>query len=93
MKLRGLCKLPDEKDWPWGKLGPALVGRTMFGKALIRLFADGWDCTPSLLVVWPEVTQPWGRRGSMVGLMENSKKTDVKGHPPGLLLQVALSLW
>ena len=29
-------------------------------KALIQLSADGWGCIPSLLVVWPEATQPWG---------------------------------
>ena len=93
MRLRGLCKLPDERDWPWEKLGPDLVGRTMFSKPLIQLFADGWNCTPSLLVVWSEVTQAWGRCGSMVGLMDTSKKTYIKGHLPGLLLLVSQSLW
>ena len=55
MRLRGLCKLPDERDWPWEKLGPDLVGRTMFSKALIQLFADEWDCTPCWLfgLRWP----------------------------------------
>ena len=27
--------------------------------SLIQLSAGGWSCTPSLLVVWPEVTQCW----------------------------------
>ena len=49
MRLRGLCKLPDRKN---------CVGRAMFSKALIQLSADGWVCTPSLAVVWPEETQP-----------------------------------
>ena len=42
-----------------GKLGLALVSRALLGEALIHLSADGWGCTPSLGVVWPEVTQPW----------------------------------
>ena len=28
MRRRGLCKLPDGRDWLWGKLSLALVGRT-----------------------------------------------------------------
>ena len=32
----------------------------MLSKVLIQLSADRWDCTPSLVVVWPEVTKPWG---------------------------------
>ena len=28
-------------------------------KTIIRLSADGWGWVPSLLVVWPEVTQHW----------------------------------
>ena len=31
----------------------------MLSKTLIQLSADGWGCTPSLLVVLPEVTQSW----------------------------------
>ena len=29
MGIRGLCKLPDGRDWLWGNLGLALVGRGM----------------------------------------------------------------
>ena len=36
------------------------MGRTLLNKALIQLSADGWGFTPSLVVVWPEVTDPWG---------------------------------
>ena len=35
------------------------MGRTLLSKALIKLSADEWGCTPSLVVVWPEATQPW----------------------------------
>ena len=41
-------------------LSLALVGRPLLNKALIQLSADGWGCTPSLIFVWPEMTQPWG---------------------------------
>ena len=43
----------------WEKLGLALVGRALLSKALVQLYADGWDCTPSLVVV-PEAIQSWG---------------------------------
>lgn len=29
MTLRGLCKLPDGRDWPWERLDLALVGRAV----------------------------------------------------------------
>ena len=48
IRLGELCKFPDGRDWQWGKLGLALVGRAMFSKVLIQLSADGWSCTPSL---------------------------------------------
>jgi len=53
-------KLPDGRDWWWEKLGLALVGRALLSVASIQLSADGWGCTPSLVVVWPEVTKSWG---------------------------------
>ena len=57
MRLRGLCKLPDGKDWWLEKLDLALVDRALVSKDIIQLCADGWGC---LLVVWPEATQSWG---------------------------------
>ena len=39
-----------------GKIGLALVGRALLSEALIHLSADGWGCTPSMKVVWPEAT-------------------------------------
>ena len=53
----------DGKGWQLEKLGLSLVGRallSLLSKALIQLSADEWGCTPSLVVVWPEATQPWG---------------------------------
>ena len=43
-------------------LGLTLVDRAFLSKALIQLPADGWDCAPSLLVVWPVVTKPLSLR-------------------------------
>ena len=59
MRLRGLYKLAEGRDWWWEKLGLALMGRDRLSKTLTQLLADGWGCAPSLLVVWPEATQPW----------------------------------
>ena len=42
--------LPDGRDWLWGKLGLALVGRAMLSKSVIQLSADEWGCVPFLLV-------------------------------------------
>ena len=58
--MEGAKSLPDSGDWQCEKLGLALMGRALLSKALIQLSADGWGCTPSLVVVWPEATQPWG---------------------------------
>ena len=42
-----------------GRTGLALVGKATLSKSLIQFSADGWDCEPSLLVVWPEAAQSW----------------------------------
>ena len=68
-------------------LSLALVGRALLSKALIQLSADMWGCTPSLVVVWPEATQPW-RVYRLYRLMVNSKMVYTKGDLP-----VLLSLW
>ena len=59
MKIRGLCKLPNGKDWLWGQLGLVLVERTMLSKSLIQFSVDGWNFDLSLLVVWPEQQQQY----------------------------------
>ena len=41
MRIRGLWKLPDGRDWLWGKLGLARVGKAMVNKPLIQFSADG----------------------------------------------------
>ena len=50
----------DERDLQWEKLGLALVGRALLSKALIQVSPDEWGCALSLVVVWPEMSQPWG---------------------------------
>jgi len=42
MRIRGLWKLPDGRDWLWGKLGFALVGKAMLSKSLIQFSDNGW---------------------------------------------------
>ena len=49
MRIRGLCKLPDGRDWLWGKLGLTLEGRTMLSKSLIRLKLLAASCNFSVL--------------------------------------------
>ena len=65
MRVRGSCKLPEGRDWLSGKLSLALVGKTMLGKSLTQLSADGWGCVPSLLALWlkanPGVYKLYGR--------------------------------
>ena len=48
IRVRGLQKLPDGRDWPWGKLGLVLMGRAMLSKPLIQFSIDGQGCVPSL---------------------------------------------
>ena len=50
MSVRGLCKLPDGRDWLWVKLGLVLVGRANAQYTLIQFSAEGWGHAPSLLV-------------------------------------------
>ena len=51
IRIRGLWKLPDGRDWLWGNLGLALMGGAMLSKSLIQFSVDGGEgCYfPSLL--------------------------------------------
>ena len=49
IRIRGLWKLPDGRDWLRRKLGLVLMGGAMLSKSLIQFSIDGWDCVPSLL--------------------------------------------
>ena len=53
-----------------GKLGLALVDRAFLNKALIRLSVNGWGFTPSLVVFWPEATQPCGLCAQVNGSLQ-----------------------
>ena len=79
---RGLCRLPDGSCWCWptggwswvlaflyyGPFGSAeFRGGCELGKFLGSLFADGWDCVPKQLVVWPEVSSTGTTEDKMVG--------------------------
>ena len=53
---RGLRKLPDGRDWLWGKLGLVLMGGAMLSISLIFCW---WAGLCSLPVVWPEAKLWW----------------------------------
>ena len=91
MRLRGLCKLPDGRDWQCKELVLALVVRALLSKTLICLSAAGWGCDPSLLVVWPKdpALEP---TDSMVQLTVASKRAHTSWYFLELLLPVPLSL-
>ena len=91
MSLRGLCKLPEGRDWHWEKLGLTLVGRAFLSKALIQLSVDGWVALPVSCLAWGDPAL--GSTGSMVELIMASKRANTKGVLPGLLLLVLLLLW
>ena len=78
-RLRGLCKLPDRRDWQWEKLSLALVGRVLLNKALIRLSADGLGlCSlPGSCLAWgdPDLEST----DSLVGLMETWRGLKPRG--------------
>ena len=48
-----MWKLPDGRDWLWGKLGLALVGKAMLSKSLIQFSADEWGCVLSYFGLRP----------------------------------------
>ena len=50
-------------------------------KTLIHLSAYGWGWVPSLLVVWPEATQPW----TLPGLFGGANGRPWKGSRQGVL--------
>ena len=53
-------RLPDGRDWLWGNLGLALMGRAMFSKSLIQFSVDEWGCVPPCHLA--------SGRGTMVGV-------------------------
>ena len=82
--IRGLWKFPDGRDWLWGKLSLALVGKSMFSKSLVQFSADGWGYVPSL---W------FGLRLNCSGGNRDLLQNDYASIPqdPGLLRSVPLS--
>ena len=63
----------------------------MLSKSLNQFSADGWECAPSLLVVWPEATQSCCLQPLWQGLMVTSERTYANAPLPGLLLPAPLS--
>ena len=50
LRIGGLWKLPNGRDWLWGKLGLFLNGGAMLSKSLVQFSVDGRGCVPSLLL-------------------------------------------
>ena len=48
IRIRGLWKLPDGKDW----LGLVMMDGTLLSKSLIQFSVDGLGCVPSLCLDW-----------------------------------------
>ena len=72
-RLRGLCKLPNRRDWRWEKLGLALVGRALLSKALIQLYTDRWGSLPVSCLAWGDPALE--SAGSIVGIMAPPRGT------------------
>ena len=70
-----------------GKTGSCSGGQALLITASNQLSADGWGCIPSLIVFWPEVTQPWtlwsGKPKSVYTKGELSRQLRQCSHPCG----------
>ena len=53
IRIKGLWRLPDGRDWLWGKLDLLLMGRAMLSKSLMQFSVDGRGCAPSLFDLRP----------------------------------------
>ena len=54
MRIRGLWKLPYERDCLRVKLGLGLMEGAMLSKSLVQFSVDGWGRVPSLFFdLWP----------------------------------------
>ena len=87
MRLRDLCKLPDGRDWWWGKLGLALVGRALLSKVLVQYLLMGRVAlTSGDFLAWSDVARWSG--GCLVRLVVTSRRVYAKGDLPRMLLPV-----
>ena len=69
VRTRGFWKLPDGRDWLWGKLSLVLTGR-----AMLSIFSTifQWARLCSLPVVWPvEILQEMGVPHHLTCLLRN----------------------
>ena len=82
-----MCKLTDGRDWLWGTLGLALVGKAMLSKSLMQFLFMGGLC--SLPVVWPEAK--YKRNGGNGNLLQ--KDLCQQASAPRTVVVSALTLW
>ena len=85
MRIRGLWKLPEGRDWLWEKLGLALVGEAMLSKSLSSFLLMGRAVSLPCSLAYGQTT---------VGIMVTSSKRTYASMPhfPGLLQSVSLTL-
>ena len=57
MRIRGLWKFPDGRDWLWGKLGFLLMSGAKLSKSLIQFLLMGGVVFPLCSVQFSSVTQ------------------------------------
>ena len=86
MSIRGLWKLLDGRYWLWGKLGLALVGRTVLSISLIQFSVMGG-------AVFPLCSLAWGQTVLVVMMISFKRTYGNRLRLPGLLQSVPLILW
>ena len=52
IRVGGLLSLPDGRDWLWGNLGLALLGRAILSKSLNQFSVDGEASFPLCSLAW-----------------------------------------
>ena len=92
MRIRGLCKLPDGRDWPWGKLGLALVGRACSLKLESNCLQTTGTVCPLCQLFSQRQPSPWLYRlyGTANGDLLKRTYANIPC-PPGLRLPGPLS--
>ena len=71
IRIRGLWKLPDGRDWLLGELDLVLMGEVMLSKSLIQFSVDGWGCVPPCCLIWGQ---------TMVEVMETMETSFKRSH-------------
>ena len=52
IRIRGLWKLPDGRNWLMGNLGLVLMGGAILSKSLVQFSIDELGCVPPCCLIW-----------------------------------------